>query len=272
MSNRAEQCVALVTGGSQGVGRGIAVALGSAGHTVYISGRSQERLNAAAGEVTRRGGRGIGIVCDHTIDAQVESLFSRIRDEHGRLNLLVNNVWGGYEGHPHGIQMKPFWEVEDDWDAMFNRGLRAHFIASRLGAPLLLGQSPALIVNTVAWAGGKFLLNLYYDVVKHAVVRMTYGMALELRSFGVAAVAVAPGFTRTERVMQAHAAHAFDLSGTESPEYCGRAIAHLLADTDVMSRSGRVLTTGSLAREYGFTDIDGSQPAEFVLPAALSRD
>lgn len=193
---------------------------------------------------------------------------------HGGLDVLVNNVWGGYEAHPQGLGMSPFWELEhDDWDAMFTRGLRCHFLACRFGIPLMLGrlQCP-LIVNTIAWAGGKYLRHLYYDVAKQAVARLAYGLALELKPHHVTAVALAPGFVRTERVMAAHAAQPFDLSSTESPFYIGRAVVHLAADPHRLAFSGQVLTAGDLARHYGFTDIDGAQPAPFQMPEHLALD
>jgi len=143
---------------------------------------------------------------------------------------------------------------------------------SRLAVPLMLPQRRGLIINTIAWAQGKYLRHLYYDVVKKATARMAYGMALELRPYNIAAIALAPGFVRTERVMAAHAAHPFDLSGTESPEYIGRAVAHLVADPEIMERTGQVLTTGKLAREYGFTDSDDQPPPPFEMPSAMALD
>lgn len=204
--------VAVVTGGSQGIGRGIAVVLGEARATIYVTGRSQARLERVAAEIGERGGRRVALVCDHTDDRQVSAVFERVRDEQKRLDLLVNNVWGGYEAHPQGVGMQPFWELGlDDWDAMFVRGLRPHFAASRLAAPLLIARRRGLIVNTIAWDRGKYLLQIYYDMAKHAAARMAYAMALELRKHQVAAIALAPGFVRTERVMAAHDAHPFDL-------------------------------------------------------------
>ena len=265
--------VALVTGASQGIGRGIACVLGDAGATVYFTGRNRAALDSVAAEINKRGGQGIGIACDHVDDAQVEALFGRIRDEQDRIDLLVNNVWGGYEAHPQGLGMSPFWKLgTEDWDAMFVRGLRAHFVASRLAVPFMLPSKRGLIVSTIAWAQGKYLRHIYYDGVKNAVARMAYGMALELKSHGIASLALAPGFVRTERIMAAHAAHPFDLSATESPEYIGRAVVHLLADPDVLRHTGQVLTAGQLAREYQFTDIDGSQPATFEMPSAMALD
>lgn len=265
--------VAVVTGASQGVGRGIAVSLGEAGATVYLTGRNQPALESAARQVDAGGVRGIGVVCDHTDDAQVEAFFRRVRKEQPGIGVLVNNAWGGYEAHPHGLGMPPFWELgSEDWDAMFTRGLRPAFVASRCAVPLMLPHKRGLIVNTLAWAQGKYLRHLYYDVVKNAVARLAYGMSLELKPHGIAAVALAPGFVRTERVMAAHAAHPFDLTGTESPAYVGRAVAYLSADKDVAQLTGQVLTAGQLARKYGFTDVDGSQPPTFEMPAALALD
>lgn len=255
--------VALVTGASQGVGKGIGLALGEAGATVYITGRNKELLEKTADEISARGGRGIGLQCDHTEDEQVQKAIQPVRN----LHILVNNVWGGYEIHPKGLSMDPFWKLgTEDWDAMFQRGLRAHFVTSRYAVPKMLANAPGLVVNTIAWLGGEYLRHLYYDVVKSAIVRMSWGMAQELKPYGITAVALAPGFVRTERVMAAHAAHPFDLSATESAEYIGRAVSHLAADGEVMRFSGQALTAGDLARVYGFTDTDGRQPPPFRSP------
>jgi NAD(P)-dependent dehydrogenase (short-subunit alcohol dehydrogenase family) len=271
--------VAVVTGASRGAGRAIAGVLGEAGATVYVTGRTVRggiapdnlpgTVEETAEEVTARGGRGIAVRCDHTEDVGVEALFARVRAEHGRLDLLVNNVWGGYEGHPTGISVVPFWEQpREQWHGMFVAGVRAHLVASQLAAPLMLPQQRGLILSTIAWAFGDYIGNLYYDVSKAATIRMVFGMAHELRPHGIAAVALAPGFMRTERVMAAHAVHPFDLSGTESPEYLGRAVAALAADPDVLRKSGEVLTVGDLAREYGFTDVNGRQPPPFRMPGS----
>jgi NAD(P)-dependent dehydrogenase (short-subunit alcohol dehydrogenase family) len=270
--------VAVVTGASRGAGRGIALVLGEAGATVYVTGRSARgsptteglpgTVEETAELVDARGGRGVAVRCDHTSETEVRALFDRVRDEQGRLDLLVNNVWGGYERHARGLPMAPFWKLEtgDYWAGMFEAGLRAHFLASRFAAPLILPQKRGLVVNTVAWLGGAYLANIYYDVAKSAIIRMAQGMAHDLKPHGIAAVALAPGFIRTERVMAAHAGHPFDLSATESPEYIGRAVLALWRDPDLLARTGQALTVGDLAREYGFTDVDGRQIPPFVMP------
>jgi NAD(P)-dependent dehydrogenase (short-subunit alcohol dehydrogenase family) len=151
---------------------------------------------------------------------------------------------------------------------MFTAGVRAHLVASHYAAPLMLAQRSGLIVSTVAWAFDAYLGNLFYDVAKASIIRMTFGLAQELGPHGIAAVALAPGFMRTERVLDAHAKQPFDLSETESPEYLGRAVAALAADLNILAQSGRLLTAGDVARAYGFKDVDGRQPEAFRIPGA----
>ena len=276
--------IALVTGASRGAGRAIALELGAAHATVYITGRSTRggpttdnvpgTIDDTAAEVTERGGDGIAVRCDHTSDGDVESLFTRIRNDHGRLDLLVNNVWGGYE-HPdcRPLTIAPFWEQSlQQWDRMFTAGVRAHLTASRLAAPLMLPQRRGLIVSTTANLRAlPYMKNLFYDLAKNAVSHLVWAMAQELREHNVAAVALAPGFMRTERIVEAFtragAAHALDGPGgpKETPFYLGRAIVALASDPRVIDKSGEVLEVGALAREYGFTDVDGTQPAPFRL-------
>lgn len=273
--------VAVVTGASRGAGRAIAAVLGETGATVYVTGRSVRgsatadgmpgTIDETAEEVTRRGGAGVAVRCDHTVDADVERLVRRVRDEHGRLDVLINNAWGGYEAHDWRTFTAPFWEQpRQRWDAMFTAGVRAHLVMAQLAAPLLMaraeGDPPGLVASTIAWSFGRPLGNVVYDVAKAALVRLAYVMAEELRAHRVAAVAIAPGFMRTERVLAAHEAEPFDLSGTESPEYLGRAVAALAGDPTLMRWTGKALTAGELAREYGFTDVDGSQPEPFRMP------
>ena len=280
------QLVALVTGASRGAGRGIALELGAAGATVYVSGRSTDgrpttddvpgTIDDTARQVTDRGGQGIAVRCDHTSDGEVESLFERIRRDRGRLDLLVNNVWGGYESSECGpLPLVPFWEQPlYQWNGMFTAGVRAHLVASRLAVPLMLPQRRGLIVSTTANLEPlPYLRNLFYDLAKNAVARLVWAMAQELREHGVTVLAVAPGFMRTERVVEAFrragAAQALDGPGgpKETPAYLGRAITALAADDRVIERSGQVLEVGTLAREYGFTDVDGTQPAPFRIAA-----
>jgi NAD(P)-dependent dehydrogenase (short-subunit alcohol dehydrogenase family) len=265
--------VALVTGASRGAGKGIALVLGEAGATVYVTGRSVAgsttenmpgSIEETAEAVTARGGRGIPVRCDHTVDVEVEALFRRVRGEQGRLDLLVNNAWGGYEHYEFDRFTAPFWEQpQRHWQGMFEAGVRAHLVASRFAVRVMLAERKGLIINTVAWDRDLYLGNLFYDVAKAAIIRMALGMAIELRGYNVAALALAPGFMRTERVMAAHALQPFDLGRTESVEYIGRAVAALAADAEVMQKSGKILAVGDLAREYGFTDTDGHQPPAF---------
>ncbi|HET7228838.1 MAG TPA: SDR family NAD(P)-dependent oxidoreductase [Longimicrobium sp.] len=315
--------IAVVTGASRGAGRAIAAVLGERGATVYVTGRSSRLAGATrelpgtvedtADEVTARGGTGIPVACDHTDEARVAALFDRVRGEHGRIDVLVNNAWGGYER-----MMEfggPFWTqpVDVHWRGMFEAGVRAHLYALRHAVPLMLPPGTpaglamagvcercglpvwtgdawepgrrgfvrhtgdcvaemervpgrALIVNTIAWMFDRYLGTFHYDVAKAAIIRMSFALSRELRRWGIASVAVAPGFMRTERVMAAHAAHPFDLSATESPEYVGRAVAALACDPNGIRWTGQVLAAGTLARAYGFTDVDGTQPEPFDVP------
>lgn len=271
--------VAVVTGASRGGGRGIALVLGEEGTTVYVTGRSVRgastrsslpgtTIEDTAEQVTARGGVGIPVRCDHTVDAEVEALFERVQQEQGRLDILVNNVWGGYEKDPAGDFVAPFWEQPLwRWDAMFVAGVRAHYTASRLGARLMIPRRGGLIVNTTFWDRDKYFAPLSYYLSKTTINRMAYGMGLELREYNIAVVALSPGWMRTEAVM-ANLAPNMRPAGeamehTESVECIGRAVVALARDPDVIEKSGQVLTVGDLAREYGFTDIDGRQIPPF---------
>jgi NAD(P)-dependent dehydrogenase (short-subunit alcohol dehydrogenase family) len=285
--------VAVVTGASRGAGRGIAVELGAAGATVYVTGRSTRAMPAegyggilalsqlqvlpgsiddTADEVTRMGGQGIAVRCDHADEAEVAGLFAQVQREQGRLDLLVNNAWGGHETFD-GVFEAPFWEHPlSHWDSMFDRGVRNHLLASRFAAPVMMAQRRGLIVTTSFWDQGKYLHgNLFYDLAKSAMNRLAFGMAEELRPHGVASLAVSPGWMRTEFVLAGHhtdEAHWHErpaLARTESPRYLGRAVAALAGDAKVMSKSGGVHRVADLAREYGFSDIDGRQVQAFEL-------
>jgi NAD(P)-dependent dehydrogenase (short-subunit alcohol dehydrogenase family) len=283
--------VAVVTGASRGAGRGIALALAEEGATVYVTGRSARgdstrpdlpgaTVDDTAELVTARGGAGIAVRCDHTADEQVEALFERVTREQDRLDLLVNNAWGGYEDYGSDAAFDAaFWEQPLwRWDRMFDAGVRAHYTASRFAAPLMRARRQGLIVSTTFWDRGKALSNLPYDLAKTAINRLAYLLALELRAYNVAAVAVSPGWMRTEAVLQHYAIAEDgwrdipDLARTESTLYVGRAIAALAADPEVMTKSGQVLATGDLAREYGFTDVDGRQPPAYRMADVHLRD
>jgi NAD(P)-dependent dehydrogenase (short-subunit alcohol dehydrogenase family) len=279
-------CVALVTGASRGAGRAIARELGATGAAVYVTGRSIEgapttndvpgTIELTAREVTDAGGRGIAVRCDHTVDADVGSLFDRIRREEGRLDLLVNNVWGGYEDKDcRPLAMVPFWEQSlHQWDGMFTAGVRAHLAASRLAVPLMLPQRRGLIVSTTAGLDVlPYMRNIFYDLSKHTVARLVWAMSEGLREHGIAALAVAPGFMRTERVVEAfrraNALQALEGPGGpgETPAYLGRAVVALASDPRVMDKSGQLVEVGALARQYGFTDVNGTQPPPFRITA-----
>jgi NAD(P)-dependent dehydrogenase (short-subunit alcohol dehydrogenase family) len=279
--------VAVVTGASRGAGRAIAAVLGEHGATVYVSGRSVRgqpttdnlpgTIHDTAEEVTRRGGTGIPVRCDHASEHDVEGLFKRVREEQGRLDILVNNAWGGYEG----ARLMPayFWNVSLRlWDAMFERGLKAHLLATYFAIPLMIEtvaaktqtrtyKQPGLIVSTVAWDRDRYIGN-FYDVAKHSIVRFLWGLAEELREYNVATVALAPGFMRTERVMS-HAGGETDwkkvpwLKKSESPEYIGRAVAALAGDPHAMRKTGKAFHVGELACEYRFRDVDGRRIPPF---------
>jgi NAD(P)-dependent dehydrogenase (short-subunit alcohol dehydrogenase family) len=238
---------------------------------VYVTARSVRGAPSAQGrtgsieetveEIRRRGGTAVAVRCDHTADEDVARLFEQVRREHGRLDVLVNNAWGGYEQRGDSAATffgTPFWEQPLwRWEKMFDAGVRAHFVTSRFAAPLLLmkpREHPRLIVNTIAWAFGAYLGNVLYDTAKAATARLAFGFAHDLRPHDVAAVAIAPGH----------------LGVDETPEYLGRAVAALAADHQVMTRTGQTLTVGDLAREYGFTDVDGTQPRPFGAPDPAS--
>jgi NAD(P)-dependent dehydrogenase (short-subunit alcohol dehydrogenase family) len=259
--------VVLVTGASRGGGKGIALVLGEQGATVYVTGRSVRgepttldrpgTIDDTADEVTARGGSGIAVRCDHTDDGQVRELFQRIGRQHGRLDVVVNNAWSGYEIAPWSSF--DFWDIEwRHWDLMFTGGLRATAFASVLAAPMMIEAGAGLIVN-ITWILDRPHGHAFYEVVKNATNKLTEQMADDLRPHGVACVAVSPGFMRLERM---------DLSPetaakAESAEFPGRAIAALAADEHILAKSGRVLTTPEIAREYGFTDLDGKQQSAF---------
>jgi dehydrogenase/reductase SDR family member 1 len=247
--------VALVTGASRGVGKGVALELVEAGATVYITGRNEKDMEYLAG-------KGTAIKCDHRDDEQVRSVFTRIFSARGKIDILVNNVWGGYERMLENGQFtwsKPFWQQPVwRWDSMFEAGVRAHYVASQLAAEKMVAQRSGFIVNISFWAAQKHVGNVAYGVSKAATDKMTFDMAHELRTHNVAVVSVYPGLVRTEKVMEA--AQWLDLSNSESPQFIGRAVTALAADSAVMEKSGKILIAAALGKEYGFVDIDGKSP------------
>ena len=247
--------VALVTGASQGVGKGIALELIDAGACVYITGRDTERMKY----IERKG---TAIECDHRDDAAVERALRRIGEQSGRLDILVNNVWGGYENMSEDGEFtwnRPFWQQPLwRWDAMFAAGARAHYAASRLAAPSMIAQRQGLIVNISFWAAQKHVANVAYGVSKAATDKLTADMAHELKEHNVAVVSLYPGLVRTEKVLEAAAW--LDLSHSESPRFVGRAVVALSADPEILKRSGQILTTESLAGEYHFTEPEPWPP------------
>jgi dehydrogenase/reductase SDR family protein 1 len=272
--------VALVTGASRGIGKGIALGLGEAGATVYITGRTVEEGKAAvdlpgtiyqtAEELSKQGGKCIPVRCDHSNDEEVKSVFEKIQTEQGRLDILVNNVWGGYEHFNDGTEFwkeKGFWTAPlSRWDKSFQAGVRAHYVASVLAAPMMIQQQSGLIVNISYFAAQRDDKGVAYAAAKAADDRMATSMAHELREHHVAVVSLYPGLVRTESVMKA--AEYFDMSNSESPQFIGRAIAALATDPDIMQKSGQILVAAAIAKEYGFRDIDGKLPRPITLDEA----
>lgn len=272
--------VAVVTGASRGVGKGIAVALGEAGAKVYVTGRTTrqgtdiEKLGgtvfSTAEEVTAMGGKGIAVACDHRDDTQTEKLFQQVKEENGRLDILVNNAWGGYERMEHDGQftwLKPFWEQPFwRWDEMFHGGVRAAYVASAYAARIMIEQNRGLIVNISFWAAQKYIANVAYGAAKAAVDKMTADMAHEAEKYNIAVISLYPGLVRTESVLRA--AEYFDMSNSESPQFTGRVIAALTSDPNIMSKTGKVWVGAALAEEYGIEDIDGKHPRPVTLEEA----
>src|SRR5262245_61032884 len=252
--------VAVVTGGTFGVGRGVAIELAAHGARVFVTGRSAQESAPKHERIT-------AIRCDHRVDADVASAFESVARESAGIDILVNNVWGGYERMVENgafTWSKPFWEQPLwRWDAMFNAGVRAHYHASQLAASAMVVQRRGLIVNISFWAAQKHIGNVAYGVSKAATDKMTTDMAAELRPYGVTVVSLYRGLVRTEKVMEAAAW--LDLSNSESAEFIGRAVAALAGDSDRIRHTGKVLVAAGLAAEYGFTDIDGKSPRPLTL-------
>jgi NAD(P)-dependent dehydrogenase (short-subunit alcohol dehydrogenase family) len=264
--------VALVTGASRGVGRGIALGLGEARATVYVTGRtttegaSAARLpgtvHATAAEVTRLGGTGVALPCDAGDDEQLAAVVDRVREQSGRLDVLVNSTWGGYERFTDGSPFNggPFWEQPLGlWDAMHRIGVRAHYVTSALAAPLLVQSGGGLVVSLSSFAGQVVVPPVPYGVAHAAVDRLARDMAEDLRPHRVASVSLYPGLVLTESV-QANLQHFADQPNRETPRFVGRAVAALAADPAVLRLTGRWLVAAELAAHYGVTDEHGHLP------------
>lgn len=273
--------VAVVAGGTRGGGRGIAVELGRAGATVYVTGRSvrgrpspssrPETIEETADLVDAAGGTGLPLQVDHTDPGQVDDLFTRVRDEQGGLDVLVNDVWGGDALTAWG---QTFWKHDlENGLLMQRRGVFSHLITSHRATPLLVERGRGVIFEITDGIGSRYRGNLYYDLAKTCTTRLAVGMAEELQGTGVSAIAVTPGFMRSEAVLDhfgltedtwasAHNPEWVAAGGrfSETPRYLGRAVAALAADPHVDRYSGQTLASGQVARMYRFTDDNGTQP------------
>jgi NAD(P)-dependent dehydrogenase (short-subunit alcohol dehydrogenase family) len=256
-----EQRVALVTGGSRGVGRGVAISLAEAGYKVYATGRTIETADLPSAVVRVR--------CDHLRDEETAAVFSRIGAEARSLDVLVNSSWGGYEAMvENGVftWSKPFWERSfGGWTGMMEAGVRAGYVCSAHAARMMLPRGRGLIANISFWAAQKHIGNVLYGISKAATDKLAADTAHELRPHGIAAVSLYPGLVRTEAVMAAAAEGWLDLSNSESPEFSGLVIAALARDPALMDRSGKVLVIAALAEEYGLADVDGRRPRPLTL-------
>ena len=270
--------VAVVAGATRGAGRGIARALGEAGAVVYCTGRSvrgnpatpnrPETIDETAEMIDAAGGTAHALRVDHADEEQVAALFERVRREQQRLDILVNDIWGSEDLTEFG---KTFWEVSlDKGFRMLRQAIDTHIITSRYGVPLLLESGGGLVVEVTDGNSFGYRGNLFYDLVKSSVIRLAFGMAYELRRRNVTAVAITPGFLRSEAMLEHFgvteanwedgAKNDPNFAASESPLFVGRAIAALAADSEVFKKSGRVLASWDLAEEYGFTDADGRRP------------
>jgi len=268
--------VALVTGASRGIGKGVALGLGEESCTVYVKGKTFRNgdsnrpgsVTATAEEVSKIGGRGIAVVCDHREDSQTEAVFQRVKKEQDRLDILVNNATS-YSTDIGPPEDHPFWESAlEDWDEMNAVGLRSHYVASIFAARIMIPQRRGLIVNISSIGAIKYTGSVSYNVVKAGVDMLTMGTAEELRPHNVAVVSLWPRLTKTEGVL-AHPELFPDLSKAWSPIFNGRAVVALASDPKIMERTGRAFKADVLAGEYSFQDIDGGRPIEETVKPSL---
>jgi len=276
--------VALVTGASRGIGKGIAIELAVNGATVYFTARSVKEdptrpgtIGATAAEIEAAGGRGIALRCDHHDDANVADVFERITKDEGRLDLLVNNATAELSS----MVGKPSWELPLSlWDDVIGVGLRSYYTASVHAARLMVPAKRGLIVNVSSHGSREYLMGVIYGVGKAGVEKLTTDFAHELRPHGVAVTSIWPGLVKSEnRLVNAVrepdgrlTLFGLDLQYAETPHFPGRAVVALATDPDPMARTGRAFWVAELARDYGFTDIDGTIPDAEKLHASLLRN
>jgi NAD(P)-dependent dehydrogenase (short-subunit alcohol dehydrogenase family) len=280
--------VAVVTGASRGIGKGIALELGAAGAVVYITGRTVEAgahplpgtIGETVTEIADLGGRAVALPCDHHVDHQVEAVFDRVQAEHGRLDILVNNVFSAPDMAPW--LGRPFWDLPvAAWDEIIDVGVRSHYVAARFAVPLLFATGGGVIVNVSSSGATQYAHNVAYGVGKAALDKMTADMAHELVPHGVAVVSIWPGLVRTElvtsgaretedgrRVLGLPGEGEFDLADAESPRFAGRAVVALASDAAVLDRTGGAFPVAQLAADYGFTDVDGRSTGVQIRPGS----
>ena len=263
--------VAVVTGASRGAGKGIALALGSRGYTVYVSGRTEREgeaalpgtIHATVAQIVQSGGRGVAIACDHGSDEEVGALFERVRAEQGRLDILVNNACAIPD---ELVQPGSFWEKPLSLLGILEVGMRSHYVASYYAAPLMIAQRSGLIVHTSSFGGTCYMHGPAYGAGKAAVDKMAHDMGVELRAHGVAVVSIWMGLLKTERTEVAladpelarHYEHL--LETMETPQLTGLVIDALARDPHLMDRSAKVWIGAELAQQYGIRDAEGRQP------------
>jgi NAD(P)-dependent dehydrogenase (short-subunit alcohol dehydrogenase family) len=264
-----ENRVVVVTGASRGAGKGIALALGATGATVYVTGRTRSEgdaplpgnVYATADAITAAGGKGIAVICDHSDDLQVSALFEQVEREQGRLDILVNNALVV----PDGLTLPgPFWEKPLDLQAILDVGMRSTYVASYFAAPLLVKNGEGLVVNTSSFGGRCYMHGPAYGAGKAAVDKMAHDMAVDFKPYGVAVVSIWMGLLKTERTQQVFDAqpelYAHMEATAETPQFTGRVIDALAKDTERMQRSGKIWIGAELGKEYGVLDINGQQP------------
>jgi dehydrogenase/reductase SDR family protein 1 len=257
-----EDKIALVTGGTRNVGKGIALALGEAGATVYVTGRTITENDVKA--ITKAGGKAIAITCNHENDDEVKAVFAQIENNHGRLDILVNNAWGGYNRLRNrkaysGFKWKaPFWEQPLGlWDEMNNVGVRSNYVSSFYASKLMLKQKHGLIVNISFYASQKYYGNVIYGVAKAAVDKMTMDMSVELKKNKITCVSLYPGYIDDKKSEKK------PNTKKETSIFVGRAIVALSSDKNIIKKTGKILVAAKLGKEYGFKDIDGTQPEPY---------